>query len=261
MQKWRGMHKGLPDAPKRSRYRVRKGWHRVLFENSAKHPHGSSGKDSPKSGKTYRHAEDAEDSATRIPFSEMGARHHYRTGWFEKFLLSRVGRSWDTVYSEIRQGLDYRNGAQAKTLKQILRYVEIKCWIDADGEIYSASNGRPWLVYNDFYVHPETGILEYSDNTLGRKQERLVKKLAYEKKYDHGCKIVDSSDRHNYLYRDYSGVWFAARTEECTITDEYKGDYFEFVRNCTAMMQLSRHELARCGLENEFTEFMEFAYV
>ncbi len=260
MQKWRGMHKGLPDAPKRSKYRVRKGWHRVLFENSAKHPTGSSGKDSPKDGRTYRHVEDAEDSPTHIPFREGGARHHYRTGWFKKFLLSRVGRSWDSVYSEIRRGLDYRSGAQRKTLERILWYVEIKCWMSLDGEIYSESNGRPWPVSNNtFYVHPETGTLEYSDNASDTyKRHRAYGNTRYDRD-----RILDPSDENNSLEKDYNGIWYAFRSEAHTEIIEH-GHGQGRVENITyemRKMQLSTRELSRCGLENEFMEFTKWALI
>lgn len=255
MQKWRGMHKGLPDAPKRSRYRVRKGWHRVLFENSAKHPRNNCSKDSPKSGKTYRYVEDAEDSPSRIPFREVGAQHHYRTGWFQKFLLSRVGRSWDSVYSEIRQGLDYRNGAQAETLEHILWHVETKCWIGVDGEIYSGGRCRPWPVFNTFFVHPDTGTLEYSDDTFGRKQKRLTVKKEYEKNF-RSAKISDPSDERNCLEKDHNGIWFAFRTEERVeiVKHTHGGGTFEIVRHEMRQMQISKRELARCGLTNGFPE-------
>lgn len=258
MQKWRGMHKGLPDAPKRSRYRVRKGWHQVLYENSAKHPTSSSGKDSPKSGKTYRHAEDAEDSPTHIPFMRGGARHHYRTGWFRKFLMSRVGISWDIVYSDIRQGLDHRSGVQLDTLEQLLYWIETRCWIDTDGEMYSGGRSRPWPIFDTFFVHPDTGTLEYSGNTS---------ELKYKRCHTCGCtdsngdKISDSSDENNFLEKDHNGIWFAVRREEYEEVIEHGrgGGRSVIVRYKTRKMQLSTRELARCGLANEFMEFMKCA--
>jgi len=261
MQKWRGMHKGLSDAPKRSKYRVRKGWHRILFENSAKHPANGCGKESPKDGRTYRTVEEAEDSPSRIPFNrKFGARHHYRIGWFSKFLKSRVGRSWNSVYSEIRQNLDYRNGAQGKTLHLLLSWkVETHCWIDEDGIVYCHFAGGCYPLWNNtFYVHPETGILMYSGSIDGEAQRRRHAKYAYEKDF-YGKKIPDPSDENNFLQKDeFTGMWFAVRREEHK--EEGMGDngirycYIEYRHH---RLQLSKCELKTCGLENEFMEFME----
>ena len=249
MQKWRGMHKGLSDAPKRSKYRVRKGWHRVLFENSAKHPTSSSGKASPKDGRTYRCSEDAEDSPCRIPFMRGGARHHYRTGWFRKFLFSQVGRPWDVIYSEIRQGLDYRNGAQWRALEQLLYWVETRCWVHADGEIYvHFANGAYPIWDNTFYVHPQTGMLEYSGSLPGGAQRRRKRKGAYEKEF-YANRISDPCDKNNFLEKDeWNGAWYAVRRE---LYQTELGMMYRHKR-----LQLSKRELQQCELENEFMEFI-----
>jgi hypothetical protein len=113
------------------------------------------------------------------------------------------------------------------------------------------------LFNNTFYVHPVTGILEYS----GKMQEDTYElhkvnnahgKMLYRLPCQDSSirKIPDPSDENNFLEKDCTtGIWFAARTELC--------DDEEYARYRFKRMQLSKKELTACGLKNEFIEFME----
>lgn len=76
----------------------------------------------------------------------------------ERFLHSRKGQPWDKVYSEICAEADERS-FEGHHLREYIP-VEMHCTIE-DGKVYDEHGhqiGRHW---GEFYVHPETQILEY----------------------------------------------------------------------------------------------------
>lgn len=84
-------------------------------------------------------------------------------GPLRRFLRSKVGQSWNVVYSELCQRLDSSTMAGQHVLSHVWDYVERHVEL-IDGIPYSKpywiSRCRLDVHYRDkFYVHPETGIL------------------------------------------------------------------------------------------------------
>jgi hypothetical protein len=101
-----------------------------------------------------------------------------------RFIRSRVGQNWDTVYSEICANIRITNAVQEHIRVHVAQYVETRTSIDQDGEIW-INNNRPsrlsdgsWIM---FYVHPVTGILcenQHRKSLNSHKQRRLMDEKA-----------------------------------------------------------------------------------
>jgi len=79
-----------------------------------------------------------------------------------RFLRSKVGTDWDRVYGELSQDLDISTLSGQHILSHLWQYVERHVEM-IDGKPYRKPyNGffrNFGIYYNQFYVHPETGIL------------------------------------------------------------------------------------------------------
>jgi hypothetical protein len=80
-------------------------------------------------------------------------------GPLRRFLISRVGRLWNDVYSEIRQRISPRSTVQIHILGHLDGMVSTKL-IERDGKLFVFG---PYWVHEvfpgDLYVNPRTGIL------------------------------------------------------------------------------------------------------
>jgi hypothetical protein len=94
-------------------------------------------------------------------------------GPLEGFLRSNLGRPWDKVFSELRQGLDVRKVTGRHIFEHLKWMVETDCWIGADGKAQAPLNG--WWV-GGFYVNPRTGLLCFRQKPSARerKKHRLI---------------------------------------------------------------------------------------
>lgn len=97
-----------------------------------------------------------------------------------RFLRSKVGQSWNGVYSELCQRLDNNTMAGQHVLSHVWDYIERHVEL-IDGIPYSkpywVSRRRLDRHYRDkFYVHPETGILFAAEKTP-RKWKRTSESL------------------------------------------------------------------------------------
>ena len=77
-----------------------------------------------------------------------------------RFLNSRVGKSWDTVYSEIRKTLTQRDSV----LRDGMRFFDVSVnTMMSDGEVWVRDEFRGSVPvtesYYDFYVHPTSRLL------------------------------------------------------------------------------------------------------
>jgi hypothetical protein len=79
-----------------------------------------------------------------------------------RFLTSRVGQNWDSVYSEICENIKITNAVQDHIRIHVKQYVETSTSIDNDGNIW-INRGRPCLLADDrltrFYVDPISKLL------------------------------------------------------------------------------------------------------
>jgi len=115
-----------------------------------------------------------------------------------RFLISRKGQLWNHVYSEICAEADSRSFS-GHELREWLDYlVERNCFIDEDGDIrdeHSHLVGRWW---GEFFVHPETKILEYIQPVPCKKFE--TPKTVFE--------------LNGTLYHEHKGIWYRVRMKE-----------------------------------------------
>lgn len=95
------------------------------------------------------------------------------TRWFgehlgplRRFLMSRVGRPWDSVYSEIRQNLQATSTVHMHILQHLFQYVHTRVVVvgrevyDADPKYAWQGEPRPlWDNHRTFYVDPKSGEL------------------------------------------------------------------------------------------------------
>ena len=78
-----------------------------------------------------------------------------------RFLVSRVGQPWDTVYSEISANLRADNTVQQHVRDHVNQYVATHIRIDSSGQIWE-TDGNPHLLsdgHTRFWVDPRNGLL------------------------------------------------------------------------------------------------------
>lgn len=125
-----------------------------------------------------------------------------------RFLQSRIGQPWDKVYSEVCAEADYRS-FKGHHLREWLEYeVEQNCYMEDSNVIdqRGVPLGRSWR-WGEFYVHPVTGNLEYTQVEHSR-QKRPVEKKIFEYK--------------NVQYCHHKGIWYRVKMADVPIV-EYKG--------------------------------------
>jgi len=76
----------------------------------------------------------------------------------ERFLVKRIGRSWDKVYAEVCAVADARSFTGAEVRDYLKALVAIDCWIEARKIMWHGSKGHPEEV-SGLYVHPQNGLL------------------------------------------------------------------------------------------------------
>jgi hypothetical protein len=121
-----------------------------------------------------RNALDAED----LPQRESMRRPHLHNRKndngklytvLKQFLRSRIGRQWDAVYSELCQKLRREHALDAYAREWVEGWVLQNVRIDKDGEV--REQPHDCRLYNDFYVHPENGTLQFCGRPKREKHE------------------------------------------------------------------------------------------
>lgn len=85
-------------------------------------------------------------------------------GPLKRFLISKEGKSWDGIYSELCQKMDTTTVIGRHLIDHLFGYVELHVEI-INGKVYGVGGwrGRYELSYSGccprFYVHPKTGCL------------------------------------------------------------------------------------------------------
>lgn len=87
-------------------------------------------------------------------------------GPLRRFLMSRVGRPWDEVYSEIRRTISAASTVHMHILQHLFHYVNTRVELGG-GEVYSAEPAHTWSGrrfplwdnYRTFYVDPDSRLL------------------------------------------------------------------------------------------------------
>lgn len=161
----------------------------------------SHGKVSPIRGKSVRKLD--ADSADDLPSRESTAPG--RKGWVDggrdqawislrRFLVKRVGRSWNDIYSEVSALKDLH-------LKDVLKQlVKIDTFVDRDGDIavlvgvYGCPPVKAIESPGCFYVDPASGLLRQTPKTKHVSPERAVP-----------YKLINGS-----YYLSMGGIWYTA---------------------------------------------------
>lgn len=140
----------------------------------------------------------------------MSAVHHYTVkyedrGYFgtdfavlRRFLHSRKGRPWDQVYSEICKEADDRSFEGHHFREYLEITVEQNCTIDENGTIRDQRGMRVANFWGEFYVHPETGILEFIEKKRWRRPDPV-----------HSIFEMDGK-----LYHEHKGIWYRVEMQE-----------------------------------------------
>lgn len=138
-------------------------------------------------------------------------------GPIKRFLRSCVGRSWNKIYSVLRNGLDSRTFSGQRILEHVAREVTLECQL-VDGKVVTLGHNR-WRQFDGevtgLYVHPVSGILCYKHKKaylggLGNsKFIRALRKLEIpESKISDGgsanFRIIDSMT----ILERINGCWF-----------------------------------------------------
>lgn len=119
-----------------------------------------------------------------------------------RFLMSRLGKPWDEVYSEICAEADARS-FDGHYLRENLGYmVEHDVYIGEDGEIYNKRHFRVGSWRGQFYVDPEDKTLKMVK--YNRRSSRELPKTVFE---------MDGQ-----LYHKDHGAWFRVTMKEVPMT-------------------------------------------
>lgn len=191
-----------------------------------------------------------------------------------RFLASRVGRRWDTVYAELNEHLAVRNAVQQHVRTHLSNFVALHLQVTADGTLADEGRWRfglhfDWRHYYDLYVDPRDGILKRSrtDKVYRREaqqqhQQRLAKQAQveqvvlgpyrelhrlngvwYEIEFARLSPDVFSSERTMGHASQRCGVYDVLRREVVTGGERY----------AVAKRQLTTQELRQYGVQNLLT--------
>lgn len=132
-----------------------------------------------------------------------------------RLIESRIGRRWDSVYSEICEHLRADNTVQQHVRDHIEDFVAIRTSM-MDGQVVIHSKyGSPRLLHKDsteLYVDPITGILCRNKTRVTRNQERKLWKA--KKAAEEASRIHVAKD--GVEYRKVDGIWYEVIWDKVT---------------------------------------------
>ena len=145
---------------------------------------------------------DYDDQAT---FVSSARRRQY--GYYEKeftdvlgplrgFLRSHLGRPWNKVFSELRQGLDVRKVTGMHIFDHVKGMVATDCYVDEDGTVRHILKDRE---VEGFFVHPKTGLLRYVARPSRRQKDKDALKA---------MEVKEVRLDRNTSYRLLDGQWY-----------------------------------------------------
>ena len=158
---------------------MREDMHKVVVER----PRHGSRQTNRKWGQRLAYVPDKEYD-DQPKFVSSGARRQYGQehkffsdllGPLEGYLRSNLGRPWDKIFSELRQGLDVRKVTGRHIFDHLESMVETNCWIGEDRKVYARSRG--WYSHgrevSGFYVHPRSGLLSVVPQQSRRERKKM----------------------------------------------------------------------------------------
>lgn len=192
-------------------------------------------------------------------------------GPLKRFLLSRVGRAWNEVFSEICEHLKLDSVVQRHVREHLEDFVAIHVYRDEDGRVWDkpryhfpvAVAGRTFL-----YVDPDSGILIRYDKKSWRQVREEQQEIAE-------AKIAawrrDSRAHPWDQFQKVRGIWYRCRLERlpqlgqawdalhaCRVSEENRA----WLKECygrsgvyaARKAQASRKELLMLGVRNDAQE-------
>ncbi len=178
-----------------------------------------------------------------------------------RFLLSKVGKPWNDVYSEIMSNINLNNAAQYHVWQHLIQLGEVQTKTYMEGNaVMVSSYGSPRQVgyygQEEFYVHPVTRKLECA----ARKQETWRKK--------------DNRDNNRYIdlkkpliqWHKINGIWYEIKFRNPT-TEETKEQGFgrwinkyDSISNTTVREWVSPRSNLLTQLEEEYNHITSTWY-
>jgi hypothetical protein len=182
---------------------TRSDMHKIVVERER----GGSTEKNRKWGKRLPYAPDS-DYNEEIQFASSARRRQY--GWsckwlsdvlrpLQGYLRKNLGRPWDKVYGELRQGLDVRKVTGMHIFDHVKGMVATECYVDADGTVREVIKDRE---VTGFFVHPKSGLLRCvaSPSRRQRKKNDLQAQQINEIRLD-----------RNTSYRLLEGQWYRVK--------------------------------------------------
>jgi hypothetical protein len=144
-----------------------------------------------------------------------------------RFLLSRVGQSWDAVYSEISKNLRVTSAVQQHVRDHVRDFVVTNVKVDADGVLWGTSLGSPYKlteVYwrKELYVDPRDGILKIMPEGAKRETWRERREAQF-------ADTHRELDANNEL-RKHKGIWYV-----CEVKPILPGKWVQYVDALTGV--------------------------
>lgn len=176
------------------------------------------------------------------------------------FLEKNVGRPWNDVHSELCKGLDRRSVTGQHVFTHLWQYVE-RYTVLVDGEVKVLNHWSGNYVdpnHNDFYIHPQTGIL-CTNPEMGWSYRAYQKRRPADKDVDRIEIWVSDDGMSGADYQRLNGLWFEV---EWSLRDVYAGYYeraklhgmnpwrIKEKRYPVKQRQLGKKELKHLGLHN-----------
>ena len=90
-----------------------------------------------------------------------------------RYLATQVGRPWDKVYAEIAARLRVTSTVQQHVRDHLRDYVAVTPRRNVDGRLSTLRGGLWW---QDFYVHPKTGLLCRTDRLPEAKARQRARR-------------------------------------------------------------------------------------
>lgn len=113
--------------------------------------------------------EKLENSPKYIPASQCKRKSGFSKesigldlGPLQGFLKANVSRLWNKVYADFCRRVDKRTYAGNEAMEYLKREVLTDCVIGDKGKIYGKGSYGIYRPVDEFYVHPQTGLLQWA---------------------------------------------------------------------------------------------------
>jgi hypothetical protein len=93
------------------------------------------------------------------PLQKHQKMRNSSTNVLKRYLATKTGSRWDTVYSEICRNADSRSFQGVEVRQVVLDMVAVECWIEGKRVLSHDWQGRTVEV-KGFYVHPKSRLLK-----------------------------------------------------------------------------------------------------